>query len=153
MIGPTLDSRSEWSSSPIGDLLFLHEPNSTNREKFESEILPQMKSGRTGQSEFTWTLQDGSEQQICLAFAPVITEVMLGMSPDDFAAGVKISTSLVYSVAVGKPCDEFKKPFDDVEEYVDQDLRSIMVVYLSMNIAATVCCIIFAAVVAASIGE
>jgi hypothetical protein len=78
---------------------------------------------------------------------------MLGVSPDDFAAGVKISTSLVYSMAVGKPCDEFKKPFDDVEEYIDQDLRSIMIIYLSMNIAATACFIIFAAVVAASIGE
>jgi hypothetical protein len=153
VIGPTLDSRSEWSSSPIGDLLFLHEPNLTNRENFETEILPLMKSGRTGQSEFTWTLHDGSEQRICLAFAPVIVEVMLGVSPDDFAAGVKISTSLVYSMAVGKPCDEFKKPFDDVEEYIDQDLRSIMIIYLSMNIAATACFIIFAAVVAASIGE
>jgi hypothetical protein len=148
-----MNSRFEWSSSPIGELIFLHESNSTNRQNFENEILRFMKAGRTGQGNFTWTRQDGSQQQMCLSYAPVIVNVMLGMSPDDFSVGVNMSTSLVYSVAVGKPCHEFQKPFDAVEEYIDQALRSIMVIYLVMNVASTLCFIIFAAIVAACIGE
>mmetsp|Transcript_13059 Transcript_13059/g.24521 ORF Transcript_13059/g.24521 Transcript_13059/m.24521 type:complete len:113 (+) Transcript_13059:201-539(+) len=112
-----------------------------------------MKAGKLDQKEFYWTREDGRTEQMCLAFAPVSVLVMLGVDPSDYRAGVKLSDSLVYSMAVGKPCEEMQKPFHTVEDDVNQDLTSIGVIYISMNVAATVLFIFFSAVAAAYIGE
>jgi hypothetical protein len=147
VVGP--NKSMEWASSPIGDLLFLHEPDSSNRYEFERQVLPLMKSGAKGQKEFFWTTADGSKELMCLYFAPVSARAILSMAPDDFAAGVKVSNSLVYSIGVGRPCDDIKQPFRTVEDDVNEDLTVNTRVYLAINVTSTVLFIFFSAIAAA----
>jgi hypothetical protein len=151
VIGP--NKTEGWKSAPIGDLIFLYEPNSTNRDYFEEEILALMKDGQRGQKEFSWTKKDGSLEQICLSFAPISVRIMLGMMPDQFEAGVQYFSSLIYSIGVGKPCADIHKPFDTIGVHVNEDLESIGVLYLSITVISTVFFIVFSAVVAAYIGK
>lgn len=151
VVGP--NKSMAWDSAPIGDLLFLHEPDSSNRDHFEREVLPLMKGGGKGQKDFYWTKSDGSIERICLFFAPVSGRTMLAMAPDDFSVGVKVSDSLVYSVGVGRPCDDIKLPFRTVEDDVNEDLTANRTVYLAINLTSSVLFIVFSAIAAACIAR
>lgn len=147
VVGP--NKSMEWKSAPIGDHLFVHEADSSNRNYFEREILPLMKTGKTGQVEFNRTTADGSNECIWLSFAPVTGRSLLAVAPDDFSAGVKVSESLVYSIGVGRQCEVIKQAFHTVEGDIDEALNGTRTVYLAINLTATVLFVVFSAVAAA----
>ncbi|KAL3919346.1 MAG: hypothetical protein SGILL_003797 [Bacillariaceae sp.] len=150
VVGP--NKTDGWESSSIGDQLFAYEHFSPkHREKFETEILPAMKAGLASTMKFLRTKSDATEEEICLAFAPISVQVMLGMDPSNFAEGVRTTVSLVYSVGIGRPCSDIKKPFDTVEGDVNQELESIGLVYILINVCATLLFIMFSVVAAAHI--
>jgi hypothetical protein len=147
VVGP--NKSMAWDSAPIGDLLFAHETNSSNRDYFEREVLPFMKRGEHGHNEFYRTKADGSSECIWLCFAPVTCRSMLATAPDDFSAGVNISDSLVYSIGVGRQCEDIKQAFRTVEDDVDEALTESTAVYLAINLTSTALFIVFSAIAAA----
>ena len=156
VVGP--NRSAGWESSSIGDLLFPFEKElSENRAYFETNILPLMKSGLKStwdeQVQFFLTDEDGQEEELCLAYAPVSVPVMLGMNPSTFAANVRTMESLIYSIGVGRPCSVIKRPFQTVKGDVDLELESIGLVYILINACATVLFILFSIVAAAYIGK
>ena len=118
-------SEKGWSSAKIGDLLFSNEPNDINRDYFEENVLPLMRAGERGNTSFSYTKEDGFEEQICLYFSPVKIPMVIAKEPDDFTAATKVSEYLVYSIGAGKPCNEIKRPYDGVEDAVNEDLMSL----------------------------
>jgi hypothetical protein len=113
------------ASAKIGDFLLPNEPNDFNRDHFGEHVLPLMKKGERGDTHFSFTKEDGSEEKICLYFSPIKIPIMVGTSPDDFTAGTKSSEHLIYSLGIGKPCHEIKRPYDGVEDAVNEDLMSL----------------------------
>eukprot|EP00529_Nitzschia_sp_RCC80_P002757 CAMPEP_0113467282 /NCGR_PEP_ID=MMETSP0014_2-20120614/14730_1 /TAXON_ID=2857 /ORGANISM="Nitzschia sp." /LENGTH=1767 /DNA_ID=CAMNT_0000359577 /DNA_START=361 /DNA_END=5664 /DNA_ORIENTATION=+ /assembly_acc=CAM_ASM_000159 len=154
VVGPRFGVKDlAWKSSPIGDLIFLHEPSPENRQYFDNEILPSMKNGTSGYREFNITNDEGVNALMCLSFAPVSFDVMLPIAPDDYAAGVKKSRALVYSLGVGVPCQNISFPFRKVEGEVRDDLEENLDTYISVNVIATSLFIIFSAFAAAYISR
>ena len=117
-------SEKGWASAKIEDLLFRNEPNDINRDYFKNEVLPLMKAGERGNTRISITSEDGVQENICLYYTPVKLPVSVGLRPDDFSSGEKTTEILVYSLGVGKPCDEIKRPYDGVEDAVNEDLLS-----------------------------
>ena len=113
-----------WSSAKIEDLIFTNEPDNKNRDYFKEEILPLMKAGNRGNTRFLITNKDGFEDEICLYYTPVKIPLSLGLRPDDFTVGPQTIEQLIYSLGVGKPCDEIKRPYDGVEDAVNDDILS-----------------------------
>ena len=111
-------------SDKIGDFLFSNEPNDINRDYFEQKVLPLMKAGNRGNARFFFTKEDDSEEEICLYYTPVNIPLVLGLRPDDFTIGTKTTTNLIYSLGIGKPCDEIKSLYDGVEDAVNKDTMS-----------------------------
>ena len=113
-----------WGSAKIGDFLFLNEPDDSNRDYFEQQVLPLMKAGERGNTTFLFTKEDGSDEEICLYFTPVKIPLLLGLRPNDFTIGAKTTKHLIYSLGVGKPCNEIKRPYDGVEDAVNEDMMN-----------------------------
>lgn len=154
VVGPRFGiGGSAWKSSPIGDLIFLHESSPANRKSFDDEILPLMKNGTSGYKQFNLTNEDGEMVLTCLSFAPVSVDVMLPIAPDDYAAGVKKSKTQVYSLGVGVPCRAISDPFQKVEAEVENDLDQNLNAYMAVNITATSLFILFSAFAAAYISR
>jgi hypothetical protein len=154
VVGPGWgEGGSTWKSAPIGDLLFLHETTPTNRNYFDEIVLSQMKKGVQGEEQFNVTTQGEGVVLMCLSFAPISVDVMLPVAPDDYAAGVKKSKTLIYSLGVGVPCGDISKPFRKVEDDVEDDLQDNNDIYVAVNVAATSLFIIFSAFAAAHISR
>jgi hypothetical protein len=151
VVGP--NKAEGWRSSPISDLLFPNEDESEEKQLFQTEVLSELKAGKRGQKKFSMRGEDGSEVDICLAFAPVEVRILLGMNPSHFEAPVKGSDAFVYSVAVGKPCADFYMPFETVQNWVNQDLQSVAWIYTILNVVVTLLFVIFSGVGAMYIGE
>jgi hypothetical protein len=151
VVGPS--KAEDWRSSPIADLLFPKKDDSGEKKFFQNEVLSELKARKRGQKKFSMRRDDGSREDICLAFAPVVVRILLGMNPGSFEAPVSSSDAFVYSVAVGKPCDDFKTPFETVQTWVNQDLHSIGIIYTTLNVAVTLLFVIFSGVAAMYIGE
>eukprot|EP00751_Fragilariopsis_kerguelensis_P019042 CAMPEP_0170835490 /NCGR_PEP_ID=MMETSP0734-20130129/1610_1 /TAXON_ID=186038 /ORGANISM="Fragilariopsis kerguelensis, Strain L26-C5" /LENGTH=939 /DNA_ID=CAMNT_0011202311 /DNA_START=88 /DNA_END=2904 /DNA_ORIENTATION=- len=139
-------SEKGWSSAKIGDLLFSNEPNDINRDYFEENVLPLMKAGERGNVSFSYTKEDESEEKICLYFSPVKIPMVVAKEPADFTAATKVSEYLVYSIGAGKPCDEIKRPYDGVEDAVNEDLMSLQHIFVLIIILSTVFFVIFSVV-------
>lgn len=117
-------SKKGWASAKIEDLIFENEPDDVNRNYFKQEVLPLMKAGERGNTSFSIMNQDGLEEEICLYYTPVKIPLSIGVRPDDFTFGKKTTEHVLYSLGVGKPCDEIKRPYDGVEDAVNNDLLS-----------------------------
>ncbi len=122
VVGPGIGK--EWASAKIEDLIFKNELNETNLNYFKNKVLPIMKSGARGNTRVSITNEDGLEEEICLYYTPVSLPLRMGQRPDDFASGMNTSEHLIYSLGVGKPCDEIKRPYDGVEDAVNADSQS-----------------------------
>jgi hypothetical protein len=151
VVGPS--KVEDWRSSPLSDILFPNESESREKHFFETEVLSELKAGKRGQKKFSMRREDGSEEDICIVFAPVVVRILLGMNPSRFEAPINGSDAFVYSVAVGKPCADFKTPFETVQNWVNQDLRSIGIIYTTLNVVVTLLFVMFSAVAAMYIGE
>ena len=114
-------SGKEWASAKIEDLIFTNEPNETNSKNFKNEVLKRMKAGERGNTRISITNEDGFEEEICLYYTPISLPIIMGQKPDDFTSGGKPIEHLFYSLGVGKPCDEIKRPYDGVEDAVNAD--------------------------------
>jgi hypothetical protein len=151
VVGP--NEAEDWRSSPITDLLFPNEDDSVEKNFFQTAVLPDLKDGKRGLKKFSMTKEDGSQEYVCLAFAAVVVRTLLGVSPSSFEAPVRGSDALVYSVAVGKPCADFKIPFETVKDLVNQDLQSTAIIYTTLNVVVTLFFVVFSGVTAMYIGE
>ena len=114
-------SEKGWASAKIEDLIFTNELDETNSNYFKTEVLPLMKAGERGNTRVSIRNEDGLEEEICLYYAPVSLPLTMGRNPDDFTSGEKTTEYLVYSLGVGKPCDEIKRPYDGVEDAINAD--------------------------------
>ena len=122
VVGPGIGN--EWASAKIEDLIFKNELNEKNSNYFKNEVLPLMKSGARGNSRVSITNADGLEEEICLYYTPVSLPLTMGQRPDDFASGKNTTEHIIYSLGVGKPCDEIKRPYDGVEDAINADSQS-----------------------------
>eukprot|EP00537_Pseudo-nitzschia_pungens_P004689 CAMPEP_0172374480 /NCGR_PEP_ID=MMETSP1060-20121228/55972_1 /TAXON_ID=37318 /ORGANISM="Pseudo-nitzschia pungens, Strain cf. cingulata" /LENGTH=2064 /DNA_ID=CAMNT_0013101175 /DNA_START=277 /DNA_END=6471 /DNA_ORIENTATION=+ len=136
-------SDDTWASMNVDDHIFKNEPNDSNRNYFNKEILPRMKSGERGNSRFYFTNEDGLEEEICLYYAPVKIQLLLGLEPDDFASGRKVTEHMIYSLGAGKPCDEIKRPYDGVEDEINDDQMRLQSIFVAIIVSSTMGFIIF----------
>ena len=83
-----------------------------------------MKAGKRGNTSFPITNKDGMGEEICLYYTPVMMPISVGLRPDDFTVGINTTEYMIYSLGVGKPCDEIKRPYDGVEDAVNHDMHS-----------------------------
>jgi hypothetical protein len=114
----------ELASAKIEDLIFRNELDDANRDRFKLEILPLMKAGERGDTRFSITKDNGVEEEICLYYTPIKIPITIGLRPDDFTSGHESIEHLIYSLGIGKPCDEIKRPYDGVEDLVNEDMVS-----------------------------
>ncbi|KAG7350669.1 hypothetical protein IV203_010029 [Nitzschia inconspicua] len=143
VVGPR--KLDEWTSSPIADLIFPNDPvDSPEKRYFQSEIVSELKAGGKGQKQFSISREDGSKEDICLAYAPVTVEILLGIDPREFGSSVNSSDAFVYSVAVGKPCADFRMPLEKFEDKVNQHIQSIGMIYSTLNVVNTFLFVVFA---------
>jgi len=140
-----------WASEKIEDLIFKSEPNDINRDLFKREVLPLMKAGKRGDTRFLITKKDDLEEEICLYYAPVIVPLGINLRPDDFSSGETMTDHLIYSLGVGKPCDEIKRPYDVVEDAVNEDMLSQQEIFIAIIVSSTVFFIIFSVFAATNI--
>lgn len=152
VVGP--NKGDSWESSPIADLVFSKE-STTPTEKlfFETDILPQLKGGSRGQTSFRMKGDDGMIEEICLSFAPVTVQILLGVDPSTFGSSVKGSDAFVYSVAVGKPCSDFQRPLEKFEKFVNEEMAFRGAIYSILNMVITFLFVIFSGVAAVYISK
>jgi len=117
-------SEKGWASAKIEELIFVNEPDDVNCDYFKQEVLPLMKAGKRGNTSFPITNKDGMGEEICLYYTPVMMPISVGLRPDDFTVGINTTEYMIYSLGVGKPCDEIKRPYDGVEDAVNHDMHS-----------------------------
>lgn len=131
VVGPGKSS-SEWKSADILDLLFQNESStSSNREGFE-DTLQAMKLGLSGVTEYARQAEGEPERLSVLAYRPVYARTYQALSPDDFARGVNVSRSLVYTVAISAWDEKLRRPFLDIEEEVFDNLEHLRTLYIAL---------------------
>jgi hypothetical protein len=146
VVGP--NKSTGWSASNICTLLFPHDvASSLNQNRFGSEILPKMKKGESNIGRFSRTLDDGTEETLILAYAPIHIRTMLPLRPDDFEAGVSLTWSLAYSIGIGLREHELLDPFEVIEENVHTELNRISLVFLCVVFAVSAMFTVFACLV------
>ncbi|KAG7360307.1 hypothetical protein IV203_035406 [Nitzschia inconspicua] len=133
----------------VGQILYDYLPLGLgSKQYFQNEIVSELKAGETGQKQFSINREDGSKEDICLAYAPVTVQILLGTDPRDFGSSVNGSDAFVYSVAVGKPCADFRMPLEKFEDQVNQHIQSIGMIYSILNVVNTFLFVVFAGVAA-----
>lgn len=133
VVGPyTNDENWNWTESPIGELLFVNETeSSTNRHVFETEVLSRMKSGDNGTAVFKLSYE-GSIETVKIAFQPVEARVLLPLDPSDLARGANSSKILVYSIGIAVRESDFFLPWSQIEDDIMDDLEQLRCIYLSI---------------------
>jgi len=130
VVGPYRNDEN-WTESAIGELLFVNETDSTNRNIFETKVLPKMKSGENGTDVFNLTYE-GSIETVKIAFQPVEARVLLPLDPSDLARGANSSKILVYSIGVAVRESDFWLPWSQIEDDIMDDLEQLRCIYLSI---------------------
>lgn len=138
------DKLMGWVSAPIADLLFPYDqPNSSRRVFFETSILPRLNNGTSNFAEFSRISQHGDEEVMTLAFEPVQARVLLPLDPSVFSRGVKTSRIHVYSVGIAAAKVAIDAPWQTIEADVNQDLRNLSGLYISVVCFVSLCLMLF----------
>ena len=144
IIGPGHDIGDD--PAAIADVILpLDALDSKNRDDF-ANVIYEMKEGQSGEVLFTRkSAENGAEEKIMLAYAPVYARTLSPARPDDFARGSNSSRMLLYSVAVARLETTLAKPFTEIEGYIREDLGMIAIVYFSLVIVVSLICVIVTA--------
>jgi len=133
VVGPNLTVG--WESAALVDLLFpFDKAGSARRTHFEHEVLSEMKNGTGGMKLFERTGEDGSEEDLIIAFAPVYERLILALSPDDFARGVSVSNSPIYSVGMIRYADDMHLAFQAIQDTILTQLARTRATYIAVTV-------------------
>jgi hypothetical protein len=121
-----------WESAPIENYVFEHDSGSPRKAYFVSSILPFMMNGTSGKKQFSRLNEHGREEVWTLAFEPVYARALLPLDPSDFSRGINMSEILVYSVGIAAYSDSIEAPLQIIDDDVDDDLRVLSAIYISI---------------------
>jgi hypothetical protein len=129
------------TATDIGDLMLPYDHvNSSNRMNFD-KIVGRMKEGKSCLQNFTRTtmlsLEDGSpvvdEETIWVAYNPVHIRALDAVQGDDYSRGLRLHTSLVYSLGVGRTSASIERPFQIFKDVAAQPLTRNLAVYIAVT--------------------
>jgi hypothetical protein len=126
-----------WSASNTSDLLLPFDPpGSPNRMYFERSVLPNMKTSFTNvqTASFKRTMDDSSEQELLLAFAPVTQRALLPVNPSNFSRGVNTSRIHFYTIGIAVDINATHAPFQEVEDAIGNDLSTLNSIYIGLTV-------------------
>lgn len=121
-----------------------------NQKAFES-IVAEMKSGSRGNATFFRTTENGKQEKVHIAFAPVSVRSFRSIDSSDFSRGVYVSDYLIYSIALAETDSGILEAFDPIQEESEQQKRAaigilsvllalatILVVYVSIRVTQSI---------------
>jgi hypothetical protein len=110
-----------------------------------------MKVGKTGNATFYRTNEEGVQEQVYLAFAPVAVQSFLPVDSADFSRGLKSSKYFIYSLALAETEAGLLERFDPIEQETQQQIRvaigilstllavaTILVIYISLQVTKSI---------------
>lgn len=145
VIGPNF-SRSE-TARPIAPLVLEKEQNcnstvcEVNRNAFE-DVVRAMQNGESNRTAFYRLREDGTQEKVYIAFAPVLVKSYCPVNSSDFARGVKESEYLVYSLALAETEEGALEPFEAVEKSTEKQVY-IAIGVLTLAIAVALVAVLF----------
>ena len=95
-----------------------------------------MRAGEEGNATFQRTDENGDQEEVYMAFAPVEAWTLQPVNSSDFSQGVTAETTLVYSVGFGITISDLQLPFKQVEDEVKSDIRQGNYISFALIIAA-----------------
>lgn len=135
-----------WEPAWLIDELFPYESKtSNNRAVFEREFLPEVKSDVNGTIDFVRFAQDGSEEDLTLVHFPVFARTLLPLNPSDFARGVQVTRTHVYTVGLVSRRERLRTAWESISQDVRRDIKWISVVYV-MTVVVSSSLMLFLAV-------
>ena len=147
VIGPN-ELEDDWESANILELLFENETASSgNREYFERKILPSMKRGDHNVTTYERWLGGTPQETLVLAYQPVFVHAYQALSPDTFDRGVDVSKTLVYSIGIVSSEAGLRRPFQEIEDDVMDDLSRLRLIYSCLVLFVSVVFTVFTCLV------
>jgi len=132
-------TNSGWEPTNIVDILFANESRTSNREYFESNILPDMKSGGCNITSYKRSIDGKEDEEVFIAYHPVHATSFLAVAPDDFGRGVTLSKNLIYMVGAVSPKNVMINPFQEVKKEISKDHERLRTAYALIVAIVTVC--------------
>ena len=143
VFGPGLEVGDD--PKPITDVVLPFDFKlATSRVSF-ADAAVRMKEGGSGDIDFVRTNLDGSTERVRMAYAPVHARGILAVGADDLAQGVIAKNVLLYSVGVARLHETITRPFDAVEDDINDGLRVLALVYLLLVGFVSLLCLGFTA--------
>ncbi|CAB9502209.1 expressed unknown protein [Seminavis robusta] len=133
LVGPGF-VQGEDRSSVTALVLPYDSKNSTNWKLFERDVLQPMRSGVVDIKSFTRTTEDGNQQELYMAVAPVNLRSLVAVNHSDFLAGITSSYGEVYALGFGITLEDIEKRFLSVENKVQNDINRVTYISLALII-------------------
>jgi len=107
-------------------------------------ILTDMKAGESGSASFTRTGPSGTEEEVDIAFSPVIVKSFRALNSSNMASGVEQQDMLIYSLALAETKGGVTQSFQSIDGFVTREVN-ICIVVLSLLIFFSTILVIFIA--------
>lgn len=108
-----------------------------NMGRFDT-IEESMKAGKDGVSSFTRTKEDGDEEIVHVAYAPVNVKSIKAVNSSSFGRGVEAEDYLIYSLGLMETEKGLLKPFENIEKKMTRQLNWAIVVLAAGIVASAV---------------
>lgn len=123
-----------------------------HRQEFMA-ILSEMKSGHTGNGAYTVQMDDGTEERMFVAYAPVTVTSYSPSDSSDFSSGVSETDTAIYYLALAETEASLVAAFDQVEDDISVTIDVGIAVLALTIVLATFAVIYISYWVAISIAQ
>ena len=138
---------------PITDVVLPYDYGLSNTRDVFLGAVRKMKAGESGDIDFVRTNLDGSMEHVRMAYAPVYARGVSAVAADDLDRGVKAKDVLLYSVGIARLHETITRPFDEVEDDINDGLAVLALVYLLLVGIVSLVCIVLTAKVSDEYAE
>lgn len=126
-------------AAPIDEFLLPH--GAMDNEEFRG-IVDKMHNGSSAQTTFTRLKEDGSEEMLYFAYAPVAVTNLRAINPSEFDRGVNFSTTTIFSLAMAEEANAVIGAFDSIEDSL-QRITNIAISVLAIMMAVAVLAVLY----------
>jgi hypothetical protein len=149
IVGPGVEV-GDAALQAIEDIILRNDQNDQNCNESECErhreefmaILGEMKSGNTGNGAYTVRMDDGTEERMFMAYAPVMVKSCSPIDSSDFSRGVSENETAIYYLALAETEASLVAAFDQVEDDINLTI-DVGIAVLSLTIVLATLAVIY----------